>query len=93
MLTSLPFQKDNVNDLSTKLEQTELSNETEEVPTKTTRAAKRRAKKAAKEQERERQIAEAEAENINSARNVEAEKMKEILTERNLDIFEVNKNV
>ena len=35
-------------------------------------------KKAAKEREREERIAEAELENVHSARNVEAEKLKEI---------------
>ena len=46
-------------------------------------------KKAAKEKEREQRIAEAELENVHSARNVEAEKLKEILTAKSLSIKEV----
>ena len=46
-------------------------------------------KKAAKEKEREQRIAEAELENVHSARNIEAEKLKEILTARGLSIKEV----
>lgn len=84
------MQTENVDDLTTKLEEAEISSTPEEATSKTTRAAKRRAKKASKEQEREKRIVEADAENVNSARNVEAEKMKHILTERNLEIFEVN---
>lgn len=67
-----------------------MSNTSEESGTKSSRAAKRRAKKAAEEQERERRIAEAEVENVNCARNVEIEQMKQILKERNLEIHEVN---
>ena len=47
-------------------------------------------KKAAKERERDERIAEAEAENIHSARNVEAEKLKKLLDEKCLKIKEVN---
>lgn len=46
-------------------------------------------KKAAKEREREERIAEAELENVHSARNVEAEKLKEILAAKCLSIKEV----
>jgi len=46
-------------------------------------------KKAAKEKEREQRIAEAELENVHSARNIEAEKLKEILTAKGLSIKEV----
>ena len=46
-------------------------------------------KKAVKEKEREQRIAEAELENVHSARNVEAEKLKEILTAKGLSIKEV----
>lgn len=50
-------------------------------------------KKAAKEREREERIAEAELENVHSARNVEAEKLKEILAAKCLSIKEVCWNV
>lgn len=50
-------------------------------------------KKAAKEREREERIAEAELENVHSARNVEAEKLKEILAAECLLIKEVCHNV
>ena len=50
-------------------------------------------KKAAKEREREERIAEAELENVHSARNVEAEKLKEILAAKFLSIKEVCQNV
>ena len=46
-------------------------------------------KKAAKEREREERIAEDELENVHSARNVEAEKLKEILASKCLSIKEV----
>lgn len=46
-------------------------------------------KKAAKEKEREQRIAEAELENVHSSRNIEAEKLKEILTAKGLSIKEV----
>lgn len=46
-------------------------------------------KKAAKEREREQRIAEAEMENVHSARNVENEKLKEILAAKGLAIKEV----
>lgn len=50
-------------------------------------------KKAAKEREREERIAEAELENVHSACNVEAEKLKEILASKCLSIKEVCQNV
>ena len=46
-------------------------------------------KKAAKEKEREQRIAEAELENVHSARNVEAEKLKQILAAKGLSVKEV----
>ena len=46
-------------------------------------------KKAAKERERDERIAEAELENVYSARNVEAEKLKEILAAKCLSIKQV----
>ena len=46
-------------------------------------------KKSAKEKEREQRIAEAQLENVHSARNVEAEKLKEILATKGLAIKEV----
>ena len=50
-------------------------------------------KKASKEKEREQRIAEAELENVHSARNVEAEKLKEILEAKSLSVKEVCWNV
>ena len=47
-------------------------------------------KKASQAKERERQIAEGEKNNVYSARNVEAIKLKTILTERGLCIKEVS---
>ena len=44
---------------------------------------------AAKEKEREQRIAEAELENVHSARNIEAEKLKEILAAKGLSVKEV----
>jgi len=85
------IQTENVEELTTRLEETEISDTLEEASHKSTRAAKRKAKKTAKEQERDRRIVEADAENVNSARNIEAEKMKQILKERNLEIFEVKR--
>ena len=46
-------------------------------------------KKAAKEKEREQRIAEAELESVHSARNVEAERLKEILAAKGLKVKEV----
>jgi OTU domain-containing protein 6 len=84
------FQSSSVeSDISTRLQDTNISADAEETDNKSSRAEKRRAKRAAKEQERERRIAEAEIDNVNCARNVEAEKLKNILCERNLQIFEV----
>lgn len=83
------LQSKNVEEMATKLGEIEITAQPEEEGSKSTRAAKRRAKKAAKEQEREKRIAEGEAESITHVRNVEAEKMKNILNERNLQIFEV----
>ncbi|XP_023236875.1 OTU domain-containing protein 6B-like [Centruroides sculpturatus] len=46
-------------------------------------------RKANKEKEREQLIAQQEKENLTGARNVEAEKLKKLLTEKQLAIFEV----
>lgn len=81
-----------INDIGNKLDAAYISNNNEDTGPKQTRAAKRRAKKTAKEQEREQRIADGEQENINCARNVEVEKLKHILKERNLEIYEVNKS-
>jgi len=61
-----------------------------EPQTRISKAQKRRDKKAAKEREREQRIAEAEMENVHSARNVENEKLKEILVAKGLAIKEIN---
>lgn len=57
--------------------------------TRVSKAQKRRDKKSAKEKEREQRIAEAQLENVHSARNVEAEKLKEILATKGLAIKEI----
>lgn len=54
-----------------------------------TKAQKRRERKANKEKERELLIAQQEKENLKGARNVEAEKLKKILGEKHLAIYEV----
>lgn len=46
-------------------------------------------KKAAKERDREERIAQAEADNVHSARNVEAENLKKVLSKNHLTIKEV----
>ncbi|XP_028392740.1 deubiquitinase OTUD6B-like [Dendronephthya gigantea] len=56
---------------------------------KPTRAQKRRDKKSAQEKERQKRIEEAEAESVNSARNVEQEKLKSMLTALELTIKEI----
>ncbi|XP_032218456.2 deubiquitinase OTUD6B isoform X2 [Nematostella vectensis] len=73
--------------LSEKLEETHISSGCSEE--KVSRAQKRRVKKASKENEREQRIAAADLENVNSARNVEAMKIKQRLKEINLEIVEI----
>ncbi|XP_070574047.1 deubiquitinase OTUD6B-like [Ptychodera flava] len=63
---------------------------TDKVPQKKSKAQKRKEKKAAKEKEKEQRIAEEEANNIYSARNIEARKLKEILLQRGLGIKEIS---
>ncbi|EDV26017.1 uncharacterized protein TRIADDRAFT_24299 [Trichoplax adhaerens] len=68
------------------------SNEKNEKNTSTariSRAEKRREKQAAKERERQQRITEAEAENINSDRNLEIRKFQDIQNKYKLIMFEV----
>jgi len=75
-------------DVTKELEAVSVADNTEP-QAKLSRAQKRRDKKAAKEKEREQRIAEAELENVHSARNIEAEKLKEILAAKGLSIKEI----
>ncbi|XP_047107636.1 deubiquitinase OTUD6B isoform X1 [Schistocerca piceifrons] len=54
-----------------------------------TKAQKRREKKATKEKERERLIAIQETENVHGARNIEMQKIKQILKEKKLMLHEI----
>lgn len=56
---------------------------------KQSKAQKRREKKAHKEKEREKLIDEQEVLNVHGVRNVEIQKIKQILKERNLQIHEI----
>ncbi|KAL9974641.1 hypothetical protein ACROYT_G011702 [Oculina patagonica] len=76
-------------DVTEELEAVSINADNSETQSKLSKAQKRRDKKAAKEKEREQRIAKAELENVDSARNVEAEKLKEILTAKSLSIKEI----
>lgn len=76
-------------DVTKEIEVMSLNTDNSEPQSKLSKAQKRRDKKAAKEREREERIAEAELENVHSARNVEAEKLKEILAAKCLSIKEI----
>jgi len=80
-------------DVTKEIEAMSLNADNSESQSKLSKAQKRRDKKAAKEREREERIAEAELENVHSARNVEAEKLKEVLASKCLSIKEVCQNV
>ncbi|XP_020623841.1 OTU domain-containing protein 6B-like isoform X2 [Orbicella faveolata] len=77
-------------DVTKEIEAMSLNADNSESQSKLSKAQKRRDKKAAKEREREERIAEAELENVHSARNVEAEKLKEILASKCLSIKEIS---
>ncbi|XP_013783285.1 OTU domain-containing protein 6B-like [Limulus polyphemus] len=62
---------------------------TSEKQQKITRSQKRREKKANEERVRKQRIEEQERENLTGVRNVEAEKLKEILANRKLAIYEI----
>lgn len=67
----------------------ELSDEKQPKQHRLTKAQKRREKKAVKEKEREHRIAEQEKENEFGVRNVESVKLKALLKERNLMVYEI----
>ncbi|XP_076335679.1 deubiquitinase OTUD6B-like [Tachypleus tridentatus] len=62
---------------------------TSEKQQKTTKSQKRREKKANEERLRKQRIEEQEIENLTGIRNVEAEKLKEMLSHRKLAIYEI----
>lgn len=76
-------------DVTKEMESISITSGEGETHSRVSKAQKRRDKKAAKDKEREQRIAEAELENVHSARNVEAEKLKEILATRGLSIKEI----
>ncbi|KAJ7374532.1 OTU domain-containing protein 6B [Desmophyllum pertusum] len=76
-------------DVSEEMEAVSINADNSESQSKLSKAQKRRDKKAAKEKEREQRISEAELENVHSARNVEAEKLKEILEAKSLSVKEI----
>ncbi|CAH3015073.1 unnamed protein product [Porites evermanni] len=82
------LNEDTLGLVTQEMEAVSVTNEPEP-QSKVSKAQKRRDKKAAKEKEREQRIAEAELENVHSARNIEAEKLKEILTAKGLSIKEI----
>uniref|UniRef100_T1JIY1 ubiquitinyl hydrolase 1 n=1 Tax=Strigamia maritima TaxID=126957 RepID=T1JIY1_STRMM len=58
-------------------------------PIKTSKAQRRRDRKAGKQKERDESIAQQEIENLTSARTLEAEQLKAILQKRNLRVYEI----
>ncbi|KPP71124.1 OTU domain-containing protein 6B-like, partial [Scleropages formosus] len=62
---------------------------TKQGPPRTSKAQKRRDKKAALEKEREIRIAEAELENLTGSRHLEGQKLSRLLAERQLQIREI----
>lgn len=76
-------------EVTKEMEAVSINSDSSESHSRVSKAQKRRDKKAAKEKEREQRIAEAELENVHSARNVEAEKLKEILAAKRLSIKEI----
>lgn len=82
------LNEDTLGLVTQEMEAVSVTNEPEP-QSKVSKAQKRRDKKAAKEKEREQRIAEAELENVHSARNIEVEKLKEILTAKGLSIKEI----
>lgn len=76
-------------DVTKEMESISITSGEGETHSRVSKAQKRRDKKAAKDKEREQKTAEAELENVHSARNVEAEKLKEILATRGLSIKEI----
>ncbi|XP_071484727.1 deubiquitinase OTUD6B-like [Diadema antillarum] len=79
-------QNENPEDL---LERLDISDTAEEKPQKISKAQKRRNKKAQEEKERADRIAEAEKDNVNSARNKETKQFAAIMTEKNMRIKQI----
>lgn len=82
-----------VEEVSNALDSVNLTNNEEETDgkqTRTSKAQKRRDKRAALEKERETRIAEAEVENLTGSRHLENLKLKEKLAERHLQIKEIS---
>jgi len=83
----------NVTSVTDSLNNVTLQHEDDEVPGLTqhriTKAQRRREKKATQLKQRELSIAEQEVQNIQGVRNVEIQKMKEILKERGLMVYEI----
>lgn len=82
-----------VEEVSNALDSVTVTNNEEETDgkqTRTSKAQKRRDKRAALEKERETRIAEAEVENLTGSRHLENLKLKEKLAERHLQIKEIS---
>lgn len=82
-----------VEEVSNALDSVNLANNEEETDgkqTRTSKAQKRRDKRAALEKERETRIAEAEVENLTGSRHLENLKLKDKLAERHLQIKEIS---
>lgn len=82
-----------VEEVSNALDSVNVTNNEEETDgkqTRTSKAQKRRDKRAALEKERETRIAEAEVENLTGSRHLENLKLKEKLAERHLQIKEIS---
>lgn len=78
-------------ELAAKLDDTSLNDKPETgSETRVSKAQRRREKKAALNRERDQRIAEEEASNVNSARKIEYEKIKNILKKRNLTLKEIS---
>ncbi|GLH04641.1 OTU domain-containing protein 6B [Gryllus bimaculatus] len=76
-----------LNDMVENLER--IPSNFKEVPMRVTKAQKRRDKKAQHEKEREQEIKEQEKLNVYGARNLEIQKIKSILKEKNLMVYEI----
>lgn len=82
-----------VEEVSNELDSVNLTNNEEKTDakqTRTSKAQKRRDKKAALEKERDTRIAEAEVENLTGSRHLEGVKLKQKLAEKHLQIKEIS---
>ncbi|XP_006811906.1 deubiquitinase OTUD6B-like [Saccoglossus kowalevskii] len=78
-----------VNEVAAHVDKLCVDDATSDKPQRISKAQRRKNKKAAKDKEREKLIAEGEEANIHGPRNVEAQKLKMILKERGLGIKEI----